>query len=191
MKKAFIFVVLIFAAVIYSNAQPQVNVVEVSDEKQVNIFIDDELFTAYLFTENLKKPVLWPVVTSGGNEVTRQFPLKVKAGERADHPHHIGVWFNYGDVNGLDFWNNSDAVPAEKADNYGTIYHESIGTTKSGRGQGLLVTASSWKDNEGNTLLNEVSEFIFSVNGTTRIIDRSIVLRATNDIVKVADNKEG
>lgn len=191
MKKALVFTVLICIAVIYSSAQQQVTVVEVPDEKKVNILIDGDLFTSYLFTENLKKPILWPVVSAGGNEVTRQFPLKVKAGERADHPHHVGVWFNYGDVNGLDFWNNSNAVPEEKADNYGTIYHESIGTTKSGQGQGLLVTASSWKDNMGNTLLNEVSEYIFTVAGTTRIIDRSIVLRATNNIVKVTDNKEG
>jgi len=31
-----------------------------------------------------------------------------------DHPHHIGLWFNYGDVNGTDFWNNSDAVKPEE-----------------------------------------------------------------------------
>ena len=31
------------------------------------------------------------------------FPLYLRPGERIDHPHHVGLWFNYGDVNGLDF----------------------------------------------------------------------------------------
>ena len=30
--------------------------------------------------------------------------IEPKTGERIDHPHHMGHWFNYGDVNGLDFW---------------------------------------------------------------------------------------
>ncbi len=181
--------ILAFASTMW--AQPQVNVQPMPGEKKVNVLIDGELFTSYIWPESIKKPVLWPVVTAGGNEVTRQFPLKNKAGERADHPHHVGVWLNYGDVNGLDFWNNSEAIPEEKAGNYGTIYHESIGTTKSGKGQGLLVTSAAWKDNSGKVLLNEVSEFVFSVQGQTRIIDRSTVLRAVNGKVKITDNKEG
>jgi hypothetical protein len=163
----------------------------VPGEKKVDVLIDGKLFTSYIWPESIKKPVLWPVISAGGNEVTRQFPLKNKAGERADHPHHVGVWLNYGDVNGLDFWNNSEAITEEKAGNYGTIYHESIGTTKSGKGEGLLVTSASWKDNTGNVLLNEISEYVFSVDGKTRIIDRSTVLKATNGKVKITDNKEG
>jgi hypothetical protein len=34
-----------------------------------------------------------------------------------DHPHHIGLWFNYENVNGLDFWNNSFAIAPEKKNN--------------------------------------------------------------------------
>ena len=32
------------------------------------------------------------------------------------------MWLNHGDVNGLDFWNNSDAIPAAQAPKMGTIY---------------------------------------------------------------------
>ncbi len=188
-----IFLVAAFFTILSSVilAQPQVTVQPVEGEKRVEVRIDGKLFTAYIWAETIKKPVLWPVISAGGHEVTRQFPLKNKAGERADHPHHVGVWFNYGDVNGLDFWNNSEAVPEEKADSYGTIYHESIGTTKSGKGQGLLVASAAWKDNSGKVLLNEVSEYVFSVDGKTRIIDRNTMLRAANGNVKITDNKEG
>ncbi len=191
MKKGFLIATMLLMTGTILMAQPQVTVQPVPGEKKVEVRIDGDLFTAYIWPETIKKPVLWPVVTAGGNEVTRQFPLKNKAGERADHPHHVGVWLNYGDVNGLDFWNNSEAVPPEKADNYGTIYHESIGKTKSGKGQGLLVTSAAWKDNNGKALLNEVSEYVFSVDGDTRIIDRNTVLRAVDGTVKITDNKEG
>lgn len=184
------FFIFLFLVVSIAEAQ-QVKVEPKPEENKVDVYIDNDLFTSYIYPKSIKKPVLWPVITSGGNEVTRKFPLKNKPGERVDHPHHVGVWLNYGDVNGLDFWNNSEAVPEEKADNYGTIYHESIGTTKSGKGQGLLVASALWKDNSGKVLLNEVSEFVFSVDGKTRIIDRSTVLRAVNGKVKLTDNKEG
>ena len=44
-----------------------------------------------------------------------------RPGERVDHPHHVGMWFNYGDVNSLDFWNNSTDIPAEKKSGFGII----------------------------------------------------------------------
>lgn len=191
MKNVLIVSVFILASAVLAVAQPQVKLVDLPEENKVNVLIDGDLFTSYLYSKDIKKPVLWPVVTSGGNEVTRSFPLKSKEGERADHPHHVGVWFNYGDVNGLDFWNNSNAIPSEKADNYGTVYHQSIATMKSGKGEGLLVASATWKNNSGEIVVNEVSEYIFTVKRSTRIIDRHIVLRATNGKVEITDNKEG
>lgn len=191
MKSIVLFLLVFLFLFVASVDAQKIKVEPKPAENKVDVYIGNELFTSYIYPKTIKKPVLWPVVTAGGNEVTRQFPLKNKAGERADHPHHIGVWLNYGDVNGLDFWNNSEAIPEEKAGNYGTIHHESIGTTKSGKEQGLLVTSAAWKDNNGNVLLNEVSEFVFSVQGKARIIDRNTILRAVNGKVKITDNKEG
>ncbi len=191
MNRFIVSAVLVLAGITLLKAQPQITVKPVDGEKKVDILVDGRLFTSYIYPESIKKPVLWPVITTGGNEVTRQFPLKNKAGERADHPHHVGVWFNYGDVNGLDFWNNSDAISEEKSDSYGSIYHGSVGTIQSGKGQGLLVTNATWKDNKGQILLSEISEYIFSAKRNVRIIDRHIVLRAVNGKVSLTDNKEG
>ena len=81
------------------------------DAKQrVDVFVDGQPFTAYIYPAAGKKPVLFPIRSAKGTLVTRGFPLEPRPGERVDHPHHIGLWFNYGDVNGTDFWNNSDAV---------------------------------------------------------------------------------
>ncbi len=191
MNRIFISAFLIVASSATLWAQPKITVKPIPEEKKVDILIDGSLFTSYIYPDDIKKPVLWPVITAGGNEVTRQYPLKKKEGERVDHPHHVGVWLNYGDVNGLDFWNNSEAIAPEKAQNYGTIYHKSIGKSKSGKGKGSLVTSATWQDHKRNVLLDEVSEYVFSVDGKTRIIDRTTRLKAINGKVKITDNKEG
>ena len=99
--------------------------------------------------------MLWPVMSPGGNMLTRSFPLIEKEGDRVDHPHHVGIWLNYGDVNGLDFWNNSEARSPETRDRYGTIYHKAIEKTKSGKGTGLLETSAEWQAPDQTKMLEE------------------------------------
>ena len=140
MKKIFSVILVLAITFSIAMAQPKIKLVTKAAEKKIDVLIGGKLFTSYIYPDNIKKPVLWPVVTDGGNEVTRQFPLKNKAGERADHPHHVGIWLNYGDVNGLDFWNNSEAISLENADKYGTIYHETLESTKSGKGETKTTT---------------------------------------------------
>lgn len=191
MKKFLLFTALFVFIVSLVSAQSKIQLVEKPAEKKVDVLIDNELFTSYIYPDNIKKPVLWPVITAGGNEITRQFPMKNKAGERVDHPHHIGIWLNYGDVNGLDFWNNSEAIPAENADKYGTIYHDKVVSAKSGNKSAVLKTTAEWKNNSGEKLLDESTGFTFSTEGKTRIIDRETTLKAVNGKVNITDNKEG
>jgi hypothetical protein len=191
MKRIFSLIMVLTFTAGMINAQPKIQLVEKAADKKVDVLIDGKLFTSYIYPDNIKKPVLWPVITAEGNEVTRQFPMKKKAGEQVDHPHHVGIWLNYGDVNGLDFWNNSEAIPAEKADGFGTIYHQKVEKAESGKGKAFLQTSCAWKDSKGNQLLQETSEFTFSVQGKTRIIDRTAILKAVNGKVNITDNKEG
>jgi Domain of Unknown Function (DUF1080)/Methane oxygenase PmoA len=67
--------------------------------RRVDISIDGKPFTSYVYPETLKKPVLYPIRTARGTLVTRGFPLEPRPFERVDHPHHVGLWFNHGDVN--------------------------------------------------------------------------------------------
>lgn len=191
MKKLLFLITVFILTIVMAKAQPKIQLVPAPSEKKIDVLIGGKLFTSYIYPESIKKPVLWPVITHEGNEITRQFPLKEKAGERVDHPHHVGIWLNYGDVNGLDFWNNSEAISPEKANMYGTIYHEKIESAESGKGKATLVTTASWKDSQGNKLLNETIEHTFSVKGKIRIIDRTSSLKAENGKVNITDNKEG
>ena len=193
MKKLFVTIILALVASVLTFGQQShdIKLVTKPDERKVEVLIDGKLFTAYIYPVTLKKPVLWPVVSMEGNELTRCFGMKNKPGERADHPHHVGIWLNYGDVNGLDFWNNSEAIAAKDANKYGTIYHEKVVKTKSGKNKASLTTTASWKDSSGKKLLDEVTENTFRTEGTTRIIDRETVLTASNGKVTFNDNKEG
>jgi len=156
--------------------------------KKVDVKIDGELFTSYIYDGQTPKPILYPLITKSGKTVTRGFPYEPRPNERVDHPHHAGYWFNYGDVNGFDFWNNSYAVSDEDKHKYGTIFHREI--LESDSDNGVLKIKAAWRSPLDMDLLEEVTEFKFSEEGDTRIVDRSTILKASVD-VSFRDNKEG
>lgn len=157
--------------------------------KKVDVIIDGKFFTSYIYPDSLEKPVLYPINTANGNAITRGWPVTPRPGERVDHPHHLGLWFNYGDVNGLDFWNNSSDIKDKT--NYGHIVHKSIKSAKSGSEEGVLEVSMDWMNNEGEVLLTENTTFIFRGTDDHRTIDRIATLTAANGEVKLTDNKEG
>ena len=164
----------------------------VADEagRRVDITIDGKPFTSYIYPETLKKPVLYPLRTANGTLVTRGFPLDPRPRERFDHPHHVGLWFNHGDVNGLDFWNNSNDIPADRAPKMGTIRHKRVIETKSGADRGELAVEMDWLTADGTAILRETTRFVFR-GGDSRSIDRITTLTALDRQVVFRDNKEG
>lgn len=169
----------------------KIEVIHHPEDSSVEITISGEPFTAYIYPKTIKKPVLFPVYTARGTLVTRGYPFIPVAGERIDHPHHVGIWFNYGNVNGLDFWNNSEAISPEKREQYGVIVHRKVLETKSGNQEGALKVAADWMAPEGTQLLEEVTTFRFSTVDQTRIVDRTTTLTALQQEVHFEDNKEG
>lgn len=172
-----------------------VQLVQNDAEKRVDVLVGGQLFTSYLYTDTLpvlKKPVLYPILTANGKAITRGFPFEQKAGERTDHPHHIGLWFNYGDVNGFDFWNNSDAITGDRVAKMGTIRHMAINTVESGEGEGVLEVSSDWINPSGEVMLQEDTRYVFhAYEGGKRAIDRITTLTASDKPVSLKDNKEG
>src|SRR5665648_464620 len=95
MRLQTIAIMLIFAIASFSaNAKAKkeaglkIGFVVSEKDKKVDVMIDGKLFTSYIWPDNVMKPVLYPVMTSEGTEITRGYPLKPRAGERVDHPHH-------------------------------------------------------------------------------------------------------
>jgi hypothetical protein len=182
---------LLGTVLVVSARQPHVEITARDAARRVDVTVEGRPFTSYIYPETLKKPVLWPIRSARGTVITRGFPLDPRPGERVDHPHQVGLWFNHGDVNGFDFWNNSDAIKPERAAKMGTIVHRRIGEIHSGAGQGELNVELDWIGGDGVPLLRERTQFIFRANGDLRSIDRLTTLTALDRQVVFRDNKEG
>ena len=171
---------------------PKVAIKSVPAEKKVEVTVDGKAFTTYMWPDTLEKPVLYPITTASGIVVTRGFPPL--ANERQDHPHHVGLWFNYGDVDGFDFWNNSDAIKPEQKVKMGSVKHREVVKAESKGDHAVLEVKADWVSGDGKTRLNETTTFTFrAAAGGVRMIDRVTTLAAAKGIgtVKLPDNKEG
>ena len=175
-----------------SDTSPQkIQLKSVPEEKKVEVFIGGELFTAYRFPDEVAKPILYPILTAKGIPLTRGFPIDPQAGERVDHPHQVGHWLNYGNINGLDFWNNKGEVPEERKHRYGKIVHQRIVDLKQTKKGAELKVEAQWQDLYGKALLAETTSFHFYLEEDVRIIERHTTLTAKDTSVSFKDNKEG
>lgn len=163
-------------------------------KSSVDVSIGGKPFTSYFFPgqDVLKKAVLFPLISAHGTTITRGYPMAPRAGERVDHPHHVGMWLNYEDVNGFDYWNNSTNIIASLQNHkMGTIVHTSI--VKQDSKKGILEVAADWIDNDGKgqKVLQEKTTYVFSGTTDSRTVDRITTLTAVADQVLFKDVKDG
>lgn len=163
-------------------------------QSSVDVLIGGKPFTSYFFPgqDILKKAVLFPLISAQGTTITRGYPMAPRAGERVDHPHHVGMWLNYEDVNGFDYWNNSTNIIASLQNHkMGTIVHSSI--VKQDTKSGTLVVSADWIDNDGKgqKVLQEKTTYVFSGTADSRTVDRITTLTAVADQVLFKDVKDG
>lgn len=154
---------------------------------RVRVEVGGSLFTEYIF-KGAPKPYLYPVLASDGTELMRHFPMKGKGGvpgEIEDHPHHRSLWFTHGNVNGVDFWAESDLKKQ------GQIVNESVEQSVKG-GVGEIKSRNKWVSPDGVTHLTD--ETTIKIRGTpeARILDYEVTLKAPKDKpVVFGDTKEG
>lgn len=160
-------------------------------DRRVDVLIGGQPFTSYIYPASLEKPVLYPIRTARGRLVTRGFPLDPRPGERADHPHHVGHWFNYGDVNGYDFWGNSSETPPSLKAKTGTIVTKDVTHVESGATRGELDVKADWVVPDGSVLIHEQTRFVFSGGARWRAVDQSTTWTAADQRVVFGDTKEG
>lgn len=186
---SFVIPLIALAPVMFAQKNLPVKVLKLAHENKVDISIGGRPFTSFLYPDSLEKPVLYPLRAASGTVVTRSFPLESRAGDPTDHPHHIGVWFNFENLNGLDFWNNSYAIPADKKKLYGWIRTDHILETKSGD-TGVLTYHANWTNQQKDIILEETTRYEFSGDNNQRIIDRFTTLKANEDAA-FNDAKDG
>jgi len=184
---------LTFVLPLNAQTRPSGSGVEVTpnlEQHRVDVTVDGAPFTSYRWETAQKKPVLYPLIAPGGIEVSRGYPLAPREGERTDHPHHAGMWFNYGNVDNFDFWNNSDAIKPEDRGKMGTIHHQRIVSQKSGHDRGELVVQAMWTSGDNHDALEQTTRYVFSRSQNARSIDMVVTLHALGKVV-FHDDKEG
>ncbi len=189
MKKSFVFSFCLLFAVAIQAQSTRIQLQKDAKHPLVKVTINGKFFTQFFFPDTIAKPVLYPIHAPNGTMITRGYPVTPIEGEPTDHPHHLGLWLNFGDVNGLDFWNNSFAIPADKKHLYGNIRMGKILEMKSGS-TGYLKYNASWNDHKENILLDEVTHYYFKEMNGFWVIDRVTSLKAKVQ-VQFKDNKEG
>jgi hypothetical protein len=177
-------------ALLTVGAAAQVKVTPDEAARRVDVTVDGKPFTSYVWPASLMKPVLYPLIADDGVTVTRGYPLAPLKDERVDHPHHAGMWFNYGNANGFDFWNNSTAIKPEDRHKYGTIRFDRIVSSKGGKDSGELVVDSIWQTGEGKDIIKERTKYVFAKRKGARVIDQDVTLEALDQVV-FNDDKEG
>ncbi len=183
------FCLLACSTVLY--AQSGFHIISRPGDKRADIIYNGQLITSYCYYDSIAKPFLHPVNTVDGITVTRGYPIAPRTGERTDHPHHVGIWLNYESVNGIDFWNNSTAIAADKKHLYGTIRHEKIERTSTSATQAQLIATANWYSNQGAHFLKEKTIYDFTVLNGVVIIDRATTLTALSEPVVFKDVKDG
>src|SRR5689334_2902985 len=167
----------------------QVKITQQGNTK-VSVEIDGKPFTDFYIGPDTQKPYLAPLRTADGKIVTRQFPMVTGvAGEPTDHPHHRGLWFTHGDVNGYDFWGNEpDQKGAGKGK--GKVILERVTKVTSGKKSGTITATFQWKTDAGDVPLIETRTMTFYSDPQVRMFDFDATLSPQVE-VKFGDTKEG
>lgn len=194
------------AAAVALPASAQVTITKAPD--QVTVDIDGKPFTVFhTGGENLNRAYLHPLRAATGTVVNRSFPAGQVPGETTDHPHHAGLFYGHGDVNGFNFWSiqNVKRAPAPSSGSeqrnlpgassatptaMGRIVTKGPVTVKSGKTTGTIDAVLSWLEPDGTPLLTETRKMTFHAHPTLRIIDVDIDLQAIKK-AEFRDTKEG
>ena len=170
---------------------------------RIDISIGGAPFTSYFFGAESPKPYLHPLRSARGTIVTRGFPMRKDIpGERADAPHHRGLFFAHGDINGIDFW--SEEAPGNKAKEIvkgvkrasgalpiGRTALRKLERMRGGPESGTIRALFNLEGPDGKVIAREDQAFTFRGDASTRTIDCEFIVRATNGPVKMGDTKEG
>jgi hypothetical protein len=185
-----------FALVLLCIAAPGSAQVKITQSpEQIAVEIDGKPFTVlYISGKDLNRPYLHPLRSASGKIVNRSFPAGQLPGETTDHPHHAGLFYGHGDVNGYNYWAIQNVPPAtsQKPDPaMGRIVLQRVVSVKSGSDSGAIDTIFNWLKPDGKPLLTETRKMTFQAHPTLRIVDFDIDLAALDEKVVFRDTKEG
>lgn len=184
MKSMIKYGLLAFLCLLPSAAQ----VVITPGPEKIDVTIDGKPFTALYIGKTRPKPFLYPLLSPSGKNLTRGWPMDPHDGEPHDHPHHQGLWYSHGEVNGVDYWANGIASGSAKK---GRITLEKLVSAQGGQKQGTIDALFHWIDDTGRAVLMQELRVTFHAQPSDeRILDYVTTLTPLVD-VEFQDTKEG
>jgi hypothetical protein len=154
---------------------------------RILVEIDGKPYTTFFLAPGGNKPYVYPLSTATGLVVTRHFPMEAFPGETDDHPHHRGMFFSHGDVNGYNFWATEPDTDRSKA---GRMVLKKIVEVKGGEKSGTIRVVFDGDDPQGKPIMTETRTITFHSDSRLRIIDYEARIDAIEKLV-FADTKEG
>ena len=161
--------------------------------ERISIRITGDSFSDFYIGKQYPKPFLAPLRSATGLIVTRRYPMESVEGESRDHPHHRGLWIGYGNVNGINFWENEMNVPntdAETPKEQGRIVLREVNGMNGGKKSGSIAATFEWRAPDGAVLMEERRVMTFYADPETRTVDIDATFTARVK-VRFADTKEG
>jgi len=180
MKPTYCIVVL---AALSLNAQVKIT----RGTDRISVEIDGKPYTDYFLSADGNKPYVYPLRTASGILVTRHFPMEDVPGETHDHPHHRGMFFSHGDINGVNFWATEASVQNPKK---GSMVLKKVIEAKGGAKSGTIKAIFDGLDPSGKPMMTETRTLTFYPGPELRIIDFEIKIDALRQL-NFADTKEG
>ena len=160
-----------------------VQIAKVDGDDELTVKVNGEDFTSYHYSNENKKPFLWPVLAEGGATITRNWPMGEDKYVSEDHVHHKSLWVSYGDLNGVDCWGEGG--------NSG-FQHSGEVTFGSGDAFGWIRAKNVWQDKDHKPVIDEAREYRFyATPASARTLDLSVTFTAAYGPVKFGDTKEG
>ena len=157
-----------------------------SEEHKVVVSSDGKPFTEYQYGHYICRPCFYPVLTPGGQRLTRAYPFEDVEGENQDHYHHRAIYSAHGDVNGFNLWDEGTGGPG-----HGAMLQRGEPTVGGSDGAATIDGIVDWYGPAGQKLLEESRGFRIADQGELRIVDQHSVMRAKYGDVTFGDTKEG
>ncbi len=176
------------------NVYAQVELVKEGTD-QIAIRIDGQPFSTFYFGPSYPKPFLAPLRSATGLIVTRKYPMENVDGESRDHQHHRGLFIGYGEINGINFWENEFKYSSNAPKNFdtaknGKIVLQQLNEVKSGKRTGKIDATFRWNGPNDDEFLEERRNMTFYSEPDVRTVDVDFTLTAKRP-VHFADTKEG
>src|SRR5687768_13048003 len=177
----------VLAVFILFTAQPARAQVKLTQgPEQITVEIDGKPFTVFhTGGKDLNRPYLHPLRAASGRIVNRSFPAGQLPGETTDHPHHAGLFYGHGDVNGYNYWaiQNVPTAPSKASATMGRIVLKGTPSVTSGKDSGSIDAVLTWLTPDGKPLLTETRRMTFYAHAELRIIDFDFDLAAVDKVV--------